>query len=307
MKQSEQNELGKNACPTNLPRWDDGLDKVSYQLSFPEVIRAAAAHADVVMFGDTNHFDPNVRGIMGEDKNLKALKDAGFTHISVEVPKTMQHWVDKFNRDELTQQEFEDSIHLPLQPAQGNENKAWTRQLVKTAAFAKENNMQLVFADPKNGMDGCSSDLEKNEFEKCEEADNVARFRDNALSMATSSVLKENPNHKVFQIYGQAHYSVDNGSKEEIDGRVLKLDVYKNRGSYESDVNENKEPNSEAEKLGWGGVKPDMIYMIDTRDAYTTCSTPRGFREDLITLAKQNSSTSPPVVISNGKAMGLSP
>ena len=275
------NDFSKSSCPAGLPLWEDGITEQPQTRKFADVIKSAAKNADIVMLGDTNHFDPDIHGLMAKDENLQALKDGGYTHITLEVSQRMQHWIDKFNRDELTQKQFEDKIHMSLQVAQSNEDGAWTRQIGKVAAFAKENGMQLAFIDPGNGENWCSNDLKGEELAACELDNDRDRFRDAPLSTSLNSLLKETPNAKVFQVYGSAHYSVDNGSKELLEGKSLKIDVYKSRASYEADKNDTRQDPSHVEKMGWGAIKPDLVYMMETQDAYTTCATPPAFAEDL--------------------------
>lgn len=281
MANSLKSDFAKSSCPAGLPLWDDGLNERPQSSPFSNIIKAAAKNADIVMMGDTDHFDADVHGLIAKDENLKALKDAGYTHMAVEVSERMQHWVDKFNRDELTQKEFEDKIHMSLQVAQSNENGAWTRQLGKMAAFAKTNDMKLVFIDPGNGENWCANDLKGEEMEACELENDRSRFRDSALSSSLNSLLKETPNAKVFQVYGAGHYSVDNGSKEQLEGRSIKIDVYKNRAFYEADKADAKQADSYAEKMGWGGVKPDLVYMMDTQDVYSSCASDPALAEDI--------------------------
>lgn len=287
MANSLKSDFAKSSCPAGLPLWDDGLNERPQSSPFANVIKAAAKHADIVMMGDTDHFDPDVHGLIAKDENLKALKDAGYTHIAVEVSDRMQHWIDKFNRDDLTQKEFEDKIHMSLQVAQSNENGAWTRQLGKMASFAKDNGMKLVFIDPGNGENWCSNDLKGEALEACEIENDRSRFRDSALSSSLNSLLKEAPNAKVFQVYGAGHYSVDNGSKELLEGQSVKIDVYKNRAFYEADKTDAKQDNSFGEKMGWGGIKPDLVYMMDTQDVYSSCAANPALMEDI--SAGQNS------------------
>lgn len=276
-----KSDFTKSSCPAGLPLWDDGLNELPQSTSFVNVIKAAAKHADIVMIGDTDHFDPDVHGLIAKDENLKALKDASYTHMAVEVSDRMQHWVDKFNRDELTQKEFEDKIHMSLKDTQSNENGAWTRQLGKMASFAKDNGMKLVFIDPGNGENWCSNELKGADLEACELENDRSRFRDSSLSYSLNSLLKETPNAKVFQMYGAGHYSVDNGSKELLEGRSVKIDVYKNRAFYEADKTDAKQDNSFGKKMGFGSIKPDLVYMMDTQDIYSSCAANPTLMEDI--------------------------
>ncbi|HRK97144.1 MAG: hypothetical protein KDJ26_07175 [Alphaproteobacteria bacterium] len=270
------------SCPASLPMWDDGVDSTPSVVPLSDLIKKAAPYADIVMFGDTDHFDPTLRGSIAKDENLQAIKEAGFTHIALEVPKTMQHWVSKLNDGELSQKEFEEKINLPLFVAQGNEKGEWTRTIGKIAQFSKENDIQLVFADPKNGEGVCDPNtLDQKGIDQCEEDLERSRFQDDQLSADHSARVANDPKAKIFQAYGAAHYSVDNGSKEALSGRVIKIDVFQNRADYELDKSENMKPESHAEKMGWGGVKPDLIYMLKSQDAYTTCSTPSSLKEDI--------------------------
>lgn len=285
--------LSKNfktqSCPSDLPMYDSGIHPTGTKASFAQVIAAAAPHARIVHFGDTDHTDRSVSGVMAEQSHLDALRNAGFTDIAIEAPQDMQHWNDKLADGALTRQEFEAKIHPAFMATQGNENGDWTRQLGKTAAYARDHGMKFHFADPENGSQWCDQNLSEEAFQSCERANTLDRYDDTG---ALGSSLRDPGKGKIFLIYGSAHFSLDNGSREAAGGSYLKIDVYKNRQAYEGDKDIFKEDH--ANGIPVNQLKPDLIYLIDEQQVYTTCQTASALRSDIDAITPESATSSLP-------------
>lgn len=264
----------QNSCPANLPIYDSGITPAGVSVPLAAVIGAAAPHADILSVGDSDHFNPAVRGSLGTDAVLDQLKRSGITHIGVEVSHRMQHWIDKLNDGALTREEFERKIDLSLSVTQGNEKGDWTRQLGRTAAFARDNGMKLQFIDPDNGSHFCDeTTLSASEYEACDVRKWKQRFQDDALAGELNASVPAGSGNKALLLYGQAHLSVDNGTRQQIDGRVIKIDVFESRAAYEADKMGLHKRNAEA-GINTNQIKPDLIYFLDTQTVHTTCATP---------------------------------
>lgn len=277
----------QNACPADLPVYDSGIDPNGIKLPFSKVLNASAAKADLVVIGDTNHFNPEIRGTLKEADNLQAVAKSGFTHIGVETSARMQHWVDKYNDGALTRPEFEGKIDMSLSVAQGNEDGAWTRQIGTMVEFSKQNDIKFEFVDPGNGNQYCDETLPESEQKSCDIKKWKDRFQDDKLAEHLDSNLKAGG--KGLLIYGSAHFSVDNGTREGFSGSMVKIDIYKNRMEYEADKIGVHKENAE-NGLATNSVKPDLIYFKDTQTLHTTCTTDPSLKERLQNEVEQKSS-----------------
>lgn len=273
---SLRNEFQGRACPADLPMFDSGIDPAGTTASIAQVIKAAAPHARVIHYADTDHFDASVRGMMGDQNNLETLKESGFTDIAIEASRGLQHWNDKLVDGALTRPEFEEKIHRALSVAQGNEDGAWTRQIGKTAEYARDNNMRLHFADPQNGSGWCDETLPDPAYQACERERILDRYDDRA---GLGPFLKDPAKDKIFLLYGAAHFSLDNGSREAAGGDYLKIDVYKDRPAYEGGKEAYKADNDQG--IPTNKRKPDLVYLMDEQRVYTTCETPPALKNDI--------------------------
>jgi hypothetical protein len=278
----------QSACPADLPIYDSGISPQGLKLPLDKVIATAAPHTDVFMYGDTDHYNLSVRGEMQKPENLAALKKSGFTDIAFETSKGLQSWNNAYVDGGLNRDELKAQISPALIAAKGNEKGEWTKQILDTAEFAKANEMNLHFADPNNGSLACDAALSA---EECDIAETKDRYQDTQLSADHAARLAEpaadNQQRKIFQIYGSAHYSVDNGSRESVGGRTVKMDVYANRGAYESDKTILKEENDRGVMVG--EIKPELVYLLDSGTLHTTCATPPALAADLEQVAAQPS------------------
>ncbi|MBP9050707.1 MAG: hypothetical protein KBC88_00955 [Alphaproteobacteria bacterium] len=277
----------QSACPADLPIYDSGISPQGLKIPLDKVIATAAPYADVFTYGDTDHHNMNVRGEMRKPENLAALKQSGFTDIGFETSKGLQAWNNAYVDGGLGRDEFKTQIAPALMAATGNEKGEWTKQILDTAEFAKANEMNLHFADPNNGRLACDAAMSA---EECDIAETKARYQDTQLSADHAARLAEpaadNQQRKIFQIYGSAHYSVDNGSREGIGGRMVKMDVYASRADYESDKTILKEENDRGVMVG--EIKPELVYLLDSGTLHTTCATPPALAADLEQAAAQS-------------------
>lgn len=290
-------EFKKQSCPADLPMHDSGINPQGTQASFAQVIAAAAPHARIVHFADTDHFDSSIVGVMNNRANLEALRTSGFTDIAIEAPRGLQHWNDKLVDGALTRPEFEKKIHMALSVAQGNGEGAWTRQIGMTAEYARDHGMRLHFADPNNGSGWCDEKLPNAEYDRCETARVLDRYDDR---QGLGPFLKDPAKDKTFIMYGAAHFSLDNGSRESTGGSYLKIDVYKDRPAYEGSKDVYKVDNDN--NIPTNQLKPDLIYLIDEQRVYTTCQTAPGLKQDIESLGQDKPTATltaaPPVAIS---------
>ncbi len=288
---SLRKEFQSRSCPANLPMYDSGINPTGTKASIAQVITAAAPHARVIHYADTDHFDSSVRGMMADKGNLDTLKKAGFTDIAIEAPQGLQHWNDKLVDGALTRPEFEEKIHRALAVAQGNEEGAWTRQIGKTAEYARDNDMRLHFADPQNGAKWCDEALPDAQYQSCEKERVLDRYDD---TTGLGPLLKDPAKDKTFLMYGAAHFSLDNGSREAAGGSYLKIDVYKDRPAYEGSKDAYKSDNDHG--IPTNKLKPDLVYLMDEQRVYTTCETSPALKNDVeaIGVDKQEPKLAPP-------------
>lgn len=264
------------SCPADMPMYDSGIDSVGTKASFAQVIKVAAPHARIVHFADTDHFDPSVRGVMDNRENLDALRTSGFTDIAIEASRGLQHWNDKLVDGALTRPEFEERIHRALSVTQGNEDGSWTRQIGMTAEYARDHDMRFHFADPQNGSGWCDEAKPDAEYQTCENDRTLDRYDDRS---GLGPFLKDPAKDKTFLMYGAAHFSLDNGSRESTGGSYLKIDVYKDRQAYEGSKDVYKADNDQG--IPTNKLKPDLIYLIDEQRVYTTCQTNPTLKKDI--------------------------
>lgn len=275
-------EFKNKSCPADLPMYDSGINPQGTPASLAQVITAAAPHARIVHFADTNHFDPSVRGKMAEQANLDALKKSGFTDIAIESSRGLQHWNNKLVDGALTRPEFEQKINMAISVAQGNEEGQWTRQIGKMAEYARDQGMRLHFADPNNGEGWCDQKSPEAEYERCEKERVLDRYDDTG---ALGPALRDPTKDKVFLLYGAAHFSLDNGSREAAGGNFLKLDVYKDRQAYEGNKIDYKADHQSG--IPTNQIKPDLVYLIDEQRVYTTCQTAPALKQDVEALGPE--------------------
>lgn len=271
-----KDKFQESACPHDLPIYDAGIDPNGIKIPFQSVIRAAAPHADILVVGDTNHDNPGIRETVNGQDTLNAIRDSGFTHIGVETSRRMQHWVDKLNDGALTRQEFESKIDMSLSVSQGNEDGGWTRQIGAMAEYSRDNNITFEFVDPDNGNQFCDESLPTDEYKSCDIQKWKDRFQDDALAAHMNANVQAGG--KGLLLYGSAHFSVDNGTRDGISGNVVKVDIYQNRQEYEADKILHRE-NYET-GINTNTVKPDMIYFKDTQTLHTTCETDPALKGD---------------------------
>jgi|GEM_PF-2307124 hypothetical protein len=264
------------SCPADLQMYDSGIDPAGTKASFAQVIKAAAPHARVVHFADTDHFDPSVRGVMDNRENLEALRTSGFSDIAIEAPHWLQRWNDKLVDGAVTRPEFEENIHRALSGTQGNGDGSWTRQIGMTAEYARDNGMRFHFADPQNGGKWCDESKPDAEVQACEKEATLDRYDDRG---GLGPFLKDPAKEKTFLMYGAAHFSLDNGSRESTGGSYLKIDVYKDRPAYEGSKDVYKADNDQG--IPTNKLKPDLIYLIDEQRVYTTCDTDPALKKDI--------------------------
>lgn len=270
----------QSACPADLPMYDSGISPQGLKIPLAQIIATSAPHADVFMYGDTDHHNVGLRGEMGKPENLEAIKKSGFTDISIETSKGLQAWNNAYVDGALTRDDLKAQISPALIAAKGNEKGEWTQQILNTAEFAKTNGLNLHFSDPNNGSVVCGVDMSA---EQCDIAETKDRYQDTQLSADHAARLAEptanNQPRKILQIYGSAHYSVDNGSRESIGGKTVKMDVYADRAAYESDKTIFKEENKRGVNVN--EIKPELVYFLDSGTLHTTCATPPALAADL--------------------------
>lgn len=287
MADPDQTTLSKQktlqaSCPADLPIEDSGIEPQGIKISFPRVIKATAPHADILSIGDTNHYNHKIRALTGTDEFLKQVKQSGITHFGVEVSYEMQYLINKFNRDEISIKEFEYHIDQSLMVSQGNELGQWTKQLVKTADFAKRNGISFEFWNPDNGVHFC--DPNSPNYKECDIKKWKERFQDKELADYLNTTIAPNSGRKGLIVYGAGHFSVDNGTRDRIEGRIVKIDIYASRAQYEEALTGNLRA-SARDGINLNQIKPDFVYFTDTGTLHATCATSPALRAAVETEA----------------------
>lgn len=280
-------KFSRSACPAGLPVYDSGIDPAGKKVALADVVGLAARHADIVQIGDTNHF--NTDGVIipaTSPSVLKTFQAAGGTDIAIEIPQDRSLILDAFEKDSIGTEEFKRRMHMNLIATQGNEKGQWTQQVVAIAEHAKTSGMKLHFADPQNGNAFCASDLSTKAFESCEVSRTNDRYQDEPLA----AYLNEATSGKTLLVYGANHFSVNNGSREALDGTLVKIDTYANRMEYERSKDDLKFDNERGITIN--DIKPDLIYFQDSSTVHTTCATPDILKKGIENLASASPTAS---------------
>lgn len=290
--------LGNDAIKdtANADHFDvSGMNSSPRSVSLTSLVTAAMKESKLLMAGDTNHFNGDINALAQSPTMLSAAKKGGATHIALEVDQGLQHAADKYMNNQIGRPDLEKFIDRMYQGAQNNEDGAFTRLVMNTVDFAKNNDMKVVFADPHNGWGNKPSDLSPEDDAKWELENSRDRFRDTQLVNKLNNILESDKDAKVYMAYGDAHFSVDNGNKDSIDGPMTKISLYSTRADLENFEKDMQDPKAFGRQMGWMGVKPDLVYFIDTQTFSTTTET-----SDAVRKAVNDLTTKPATLLKQG-------
>lgn len=264
-----------------------GMDSKPRPTSPTALVTAAMKESKVLMAGDTNHFNGNIAGLAQSTEMLAAAKKGGATHIAIEVDQGLQHAADKYMNNQIDRKGLETFVQRMYQGGQNNEDGAFTRMVLNTVDFAKDNNMKVVFADPHNGWGNKPGGLSPEEDEKWELENSRDRFRDTELVNRLNGILDSDKDAKIYMAYGDAHFSVDNGNKDSINGQMTKISLYSDRADFDKFEKDMQDPKAYGRQMGWMGVKPDLVYFMDEKTFSTTNETSNGVRKSVNEISAQ--------------------
>lgn len=250
-----------------------GMENEPRKAAPADIVKTAMSKSRILMTGDTNHFNGDIIALAQSPAMLAAAKDGGATHIAIEVDQGLQHVADKYIANQVSRPVLEQFIDRMYRDAQNNEDGTFTRLVLDTVDFAKQNDMKIVFADPHNGWGNKPSGLSPEEDEKWELENSRDRFRDTELVGKLNNILDSDKNAKIYMAYGDAHFSVDNGNKDSLNGPMTKISLYSDRADLENFEKQMQDPNAFGRKMGWMGVKPDLVYFMDEGTFATTNET----------------------------------
>lgn len=259
----------QQSCPTGLPVYDSGIDPKGVKLSMDRVLPEAFKNAKVVMYGDTNHFNPMVMRPLENQKNLDALRDAGVKNIGTEMVKSHQPLIDKHYDGSITRDELETAWNDGglMDSLKGNNTGELTRLYGGLAEYGAQNGIKLHAANPGNGYiygeDG-----------KLKDVGDVARFKDDQLVSDLNAM-----DGKTLLAYGHVHFSTNDSGRNDIEGGLVKMDVYQNRFDFESIRSAMARDATNGYKFN--EAKPDLVYFNDTGTVHTTCATPEVLKNDI--------------------------
>lgn len=260
-------ELAMSSSPARSPSYngDPELDQ-GRKLSFASVLSIAAPSAKVIVVGDSDHHNAGVRGIMGRTENLEAAYSAGIRHIVAETGLSVQEDIDAYRSGRLTKDELYTTLHDKLSTTQGNSTGQWTRQLVEMADFAKKTGMQAHI--DYTGYEPVESTAKPGSDQHYREttAESKRRFDDRPVAERFNGM-----EGRILMQVGHIHFSLDNGSREAVQGGMIKVDVYASRADYLKNQSLRHNLNSE---IGAHALKPELVYFQDTGTVHTTETTP---------------------------------
>lgn len=262
-----------------------GIDGSPRPAAATDIVKTSMRQSRIFMAGDTNHFNGDIIGLALSPAMLTAAKDGGATHIAIEIDKGIQWQADKYMKGEISRQAFTQTIDNMYMGQQNNAEGAFTRLIVDTVDFAKNNNMQIVFADPHNGWGNKPNGMSPQDEKKWELENARDRFRDTELVDRLNSILEDNTQSKIYFAYGDAHLSVDNGNKASLNGPVTKMSLYSNRADLENFEKIMQNPEAHGRQMGWMAIKPELVYFIEEQAVATTSATPAELRRAIDEVA----------------------
>lgn len=290
-----------------------------YTNNLPEIISRAGAHGDHILIGDTDHSQLDIHQRVASPDVLKALAENGISKIFIERDQTLQNFADQLYQGEIDRDQFIDRMSARMEMMHVDEDIS--RQFHASTADlilgAKGFGMEVYFADPgvenlkfpseiiaaydqvfaryleENGISQSDSDEylkdpEKHNDFKAYAVDRIVgivgadryqelmkdwipqqRLDDTNLA---KFINEKSGGEPVAVFYGSSHMQTERGIDELLEGRSIRIDLYSGTGVYAGHA---QKPHP------WQQDPADIIYRIDTDEAFGTAGTNPGLAGDL--------------------------
>lgn len=268
---SLKSNFQRQSCPANLPVYDPGIDPQGFKIPVHEVLGSILRQPErVVVWGDTNHYNPILLRPLEDDRVLETLKNGSVKHIATEAGKKHQPTIDAHYDGALTKEEMEDKF-VAEGVAEYKGSYDFVLLHAKLAEYGAKNDIKLHAINPRNGY--VTDENGNTTFSMS------ARLQDDQLVSDLNGL-----DGKTLLAYGAAHGSVSNSGFDAINGGYIKMDVHRDRQHYDYAKAQTKE-NHEQGGEPTNEVKPHLVYFLNQGTVHTTCATPPALKADIERVA----------------------
>jgi hypothetical protein len=242
----------------------------------PALFRYSLENTEVLLLGDTNHDDVELKKAIFDKKNLLVFLESGASKLLIEIDPKYNGKLQQYFRGDLDYQSIHDSLVYGISCQSTSAESGLNQPIFE--AFKLLNNAGVLVAgiDPQSESSRkkliqvfAAANVIPYDTHKQIEASQLLLERadmDHLLARNIDASVKNG--QKVIVYYGSAHGSRPNdGIPEKIPEKLLKIDIYSNRKHY-------KDLSADLEKSPLVGDPPELVYLQDTGTVYFTAKTP---------------------------------